>query len=118
AAAMFAAPSLFAQATSNATLTRYAEHSFPQCPAQSFKLEAIPQQGPAGFDIYRVTQTSSDESCGAQRYLLVSPKTQQTFLGTIIRLPSDPRPLHLRVAEHASNILKTPMSARVAPISL
>src|SRR2546430_185559 len=117
-AALIAAPSLLAQPPSSATLIRYAEHAFPQCPAQAFKVEPITQPGPAGFDVYRVTETSSDESCGSQKYLLVSPKSQQTILGTIIRLPEDTRPVHIRVAEHASTLLKSPMSARVAPIGL
>jgi protein-disulfide isomerase len=33
-------------------------------------------------------------------------------------LPMDGRPVHLRVSDHATNILKTPISARIAPIAL
>ncbi len=117
-AVLAAAPSLFAAPVTTAQLTRYAEHAFPQCPAQAFTVEPVNQNGPAGFDLFKVTQTSSDQYCGSLKYLLVSPKSGQTFLGTIIRLPDDPRPVHIRVAEHASNILKTPMSARVAPMLL
>src|SRR5712691_5415636 len=111
-AAVIAAPSLLAQSLPNATVTHYAERAFPLCPAGAFKIEPINQTGPAGFDIYRVTQTSSDEYCGSQKYLLVSPKSQQTILGTIIRLPEDSRPVHIRIAEHASMALKAPMTAR------
>lgn len=117
-AALAAAPSLFAAPVTTAQLTRYAEHAFPRCPAQAVTVEPVNQVGPAGFDLFKVTETSSDQYCGTQKYLLVSPKSGQTFLGTIIRLPDDPRPVHIRVAEHASTILKTPMSARVAPMLL
>ncbi|HEV8658481.1 MAG TPA: thioredoxin domain-containing protein [Thermoanaerobaculia bacterium] len=117
-AAAIAAPSLLAQSLSSAALIRYAEHAFPQCPAQVFKIEPITQPGPAGFDVYRVSEASSDESCGSQKYLLVSPKSHQTILGTVIRLPEDTRPVHIRIAEHATNMLKSPMSARVAPLAL
>ncbi len=117
-AVLAAAPSLFAAPATIAELTHYAEHAFSQCPAQAFTVDPVNQVGPAGFDLYKVTETSSDQYCGSQKYLLVSPKSGQILLGTVIRLPDDPRPVHIRVAEHASNILKTPMSVRVAPILL
>jgi protein-disulfide isomerase len=117
-AVLAAAPSLVAQSIPTATLTKYAEQSFPLCPGQTFKLDQIMQPGPAGFDIYQVVQTSTDQYCGSQKYLLVSPRTKQTILGTIIRLPQDSRPVHLRIADHATNILKTPISARIAPMAL
>ena len=117
-AAVIAAPFLAAQPLNQATLARYVEHAFPQCPATTFKIEPITQTGPAGFDTFKVIQKSSDEYCAAQKYLLVSPKSQQTILGTIIRLPEDTRPIQIRVAEHASNVLKANMTARVAPIVL
>src|SRR5450432_1596336 len=113
-----AAPSLFAAPVTTAQLTKYAEHAFPQCAGQAFKVEPVNQAGPAGFDVYKVTQTSTDATCANQKYLLVSPKSGQTLLGTVIKLPNDPRPVHIRVAEHASNILQAAMSARVAPMLL
>ena len=118
AAVLVAAPSLFAAPVTTAQLTKYAEHALTQCPGQAFTVEPVNQPGPAGFDVFKVTQTSSDEYCGSQKYLLVSPKSEQTMLGTVIKLPDDPRPVHIRIAEHASNILKSPMSARIAPMLL
>ena len=115
---LVAAPSLFAAPVTMAQLKKYAEHALPQCAGQSFKVEPINQPGPAGFDLFKVTQTSTDETCANQKYLLVSPKSGQTLLGTVIKLPNDPRPVHIRVAEHASNILQAAMSARVAPMLL
>jgi thioredoxin family protein len=117
-AAIAAAPSLYAADATIASVTKYAQHAFAQCPAQAFKVDPINQPGPAGFDIFRIVQTSSDEYCGTQKYLLVSPKTGQTILGSIIKLPDDPRPVTIRLAEHASTLLKAPMSARIAPIIL
>ena len=117
-ALLAAAPSLFAAPATIAQLTKYAEHALTQCAGQTFKVEALNQPGPAGFDAYKVTQTSTDESCANQKYLLVSPKSSQTLLGTVIRLPDDPRPVHIRVAEHASQLLGSPMSARIAPMLL
>jgi protein-disulfide isomerase len=115
---LIAAPSLFAAPVTIAQLTKYAEHALPQCAGQVFKVEPVNQAGPAGFDLYKVTQTSTDETCSNQKYFLVSPKSDQTILGQIIRLPNDPRPVHIRVAEHASSLLQTPMSARIAPMLL
>lgn len=117
-ALLVAAPTLFAAPATIADLTKYAEHALTQCSGQTFKVEPVNQPGPAGFDVFKVTQTSTDESCASQKYLLVSPKSGQTLLGTVIRLPDDPRPVHLRVAEHATTLLGSPMSARVAPMSL
>ncbi len=115
-AVLVAAPSL--TAATPAQLTSWAEHALPQCPGQTFKVEPINQTGPAGFDLFKVTQTSTDQYCGTQKYLLVSPKSGQTFIGTVIKLPDDPRPVQIRVAEHASNLLKTTLNARVAPMLL
>jgi protein-disulfide isomerase len=117
-AAALAAPSLFAAPPTSAQVKTYVEHAFAQCPAQSFTVTQIQQDGPAGFDIYKAEQKSSDEYCGSQKYFLVSPKTGQTILGTIIKLPEDSRPVHIRASEHATNVLKTPVSARIAPMLL
>lgn len=117
-AAIFAAPILSAAPVTTAALLRYAQHASSQCPAQSFKIEPITQPGPAGFDVFKITQASSDEYCGAQKYLLVSPRSGQTLFGTVIRLPNDPRPVHIRIAEHAGTLLKSVMSARIAPMLL
>src|SRR5437763_8600019 len=117
-AALAAAPSLVAQTPTITALSQYAERAMTQCPAQTFKVDPILQPGPAGFDIFRVTQTSSDEYCGSQKYLLVSPRSGQTILGTVIKLPEDPRPVHVRIAEFATTTLKAPISARIAPLAL
>lgn len=116
-AAFFAATTLSAAITGD-TIKSYAAKSFPQCPASSFDIEQLSQAGPAGFDTYRIVQKSSDEYCGSQRFLLVSPRTEQTLVGTIIKLPDDPRPVHIRIADYAGERLKTQITARVAPFLL
>src|SRR6185436_21129817 len=93
-AVLVAAPSLTAATIPQ--LTAYAQHALPQCAGQTFKVEPLAQNGPAGFDLFKVTETSSDEYCGTQKYLLVSPKSGQTILGSIIALPPDTRPVHIR----------------------
>lgn len=117
-ALLAAAPSLFAAPATIAQLRKYAEHALPQCSGQAFKVEPVNQPGPAGFDVFKVTQTSTDETCSNQKYFLVSPKSGQTLVGSVIRLPADPRPVHVRVAEHATTLLGSPMTARVAPMLL
>jgi len=97
-AAVAAAPSLFAQTPTIAVLTQYAQRAMPQCPAETFQIDPIVQAGgPAGFDIFRVVQTSSDQYCGGQKYLLVSPRTGQTLFGSVIKLPEDSRPVYARI---------------------
>lgn len=117
-AVLVAAPALSAAPVTKARLIAYAQHASTQCPGQTFEIEPINQTGPAGFDLFSVKQSSSDEYCKSQRTLLVSPKTGQVFFGTVIKLPDDPRPIHIRVGEHASTLLKTPMTARIAPMLL
>jgi protein-disulfide isomerase len=117
-AALAAAPSLYSAPITPAVVEKYATRAFNQCPGQSFQVEPVQQTGPAGFDIFKVTQTSSDEYCGIAKYILISPKSGQTIVGSVIRLPDDPRPVQVRVGEHASALLKAPMTARIAPILL
>jgi protein-disulfide isomerase len=100
------------------TLTNYAKRALTKCPDSVVKLDPVPQQGPAGFLIYQVTQTSSDKNCGTQKMLLYSPATQQVLMGTIFPLPMDGRPIEQRVADEASQLLKQPMTATVSAFPL
>ncbi len=118
-AALLAAPSLLAQTPTIDVLEQYARKALPQCPGETFHVDPITtQEGPAGFEIFRVVQTSSDEYCGSQKYLAVSPRTGQTLLGSVIKLPQDARPVYVRLAEFATGVLKAPISARIAPLAL
>src|SRR5688500_16698095 len=117
-AAVFAAVSLNAAPAEPAALRSYATKAMQRCPGSTVTLDPMTQGGPAGFDIYRVSQQSSDKNCAAQSYLLFSPASQQTFIGSVIALPPDPRPVDVRLAEHTSKILKTEITAKVSPIAL
>lgn len=98
-------------------LRSYVTRALPQCPGGAITLENV-SGGPPGFLTYRVTLRSSDQYCGTQRHLLYSPNTRQILLGTIVPLPADPRPSHLRVAEKASELLGRPHTASVSPFPL
>ena len=117
-AALFAAVSLNAAPADPAALRSYATKAMQRCPGSTVTLDPLNQNGPAGFDIYRITQQSSDKNCGAQSYLLFSPASQQTFVGSVIALPPDPRPVDVRLAAHTSAILKTDIAAKISPIAL
>lgn len=113
-----AAVALSASAADLTSLTNYAKRAMPKCADSVIHLELIPQQGPAGFQVYELTQKSSDSSCGAQKVLLYSPATNQVLIGTIFALPFDSRPVDQRVADQASQLLKQPMTATVSAFPL
>ena len=113
-----AAMAVSATAADMTALTNYAKRALPKCPDAVVHLEALPQQGPAGFQAFELTQKSSDSSCGAQKVLLYSPTTRQILLGTIFALPMDSRPVDQRVADQASQLLKQPMTATVSAFPL
>ena len=121
AAIVLAALSASAQAyVDTAALKAYVTKALTRCPASEITMEPVPAQaqGPAGFRIYTVTQKSSDQYCGGQKLLLYSPTSQQTVLGSVFLLPADSRPLELRVAEQATQLLKKQMTATIAPFPL
>lgn len=117
-AALFAAASLSAAPADLAQLESYASKGMQRCPNGRFTVDPILQNPPAGFQLYRVSQTSSDEHCRAQQYLLYSPASEQTVLGRIIYLAPDGRSIETRVAEYASQIVKAPVVVKFVPIGL
>ena len=117
-AAIFAAASLSAAPADPAALRRYADRAMQKCPGSTVNVERLDQKGPTGFDVYRVSQTSTDKNCAAQSFLLHSPTTQQTFFGTVISLPQDPRPATTRLQSHTSGLLKTEITAKISPLTL
>jgi protein-disulfide isomerase len=74
--------------------------------------------GPANFKSYLVTLNSSDDTCGARKYLLHSPNSQQVLIGSVIPLPNDKRPIAARVTQEASRLLGKPYTANIAPFPL
>jgi protein-disulfide isomerase len=101
-----------------APMKAYAAKALPRCPAGTLTVEPVGAAGPANFSVYVATVRSSDQYCGAQKYLLHSPKTQQTLLGAVIPLAADNRPAQARITETASKLLGHPVKAVVAPFPL
>ncbi|HEY0370898.1 MAG TPA: thioredoxin domain-containing protein [Thermoanaerobaculia bacterium] len=101
-----------------ANLKAYAAKVLPRCPGGTITVEAVKTAGPANFTPYVLTQRSSDQYCGTQKYLLYSPKSQQVLIGSIIPLPSDARPIQTRISEEATRLLGKPVTAAVSPFPL
>ena len=99
------------------TLKNYVAKALPRCPDSTLTVTRV-EGGPAGFDVYQVKLTSSDQYCGTQKYLLYSPKSDQTVLGSVIPLSTDARPINVRVTEKASELLRKPHTATVSPFPL
>ena len=102
----------------HANLKAYAAKVLPRCPGASLAIEPVSAAGPANFKAYVVTLRSTDQNCGAQKYLLHSPKTQQVVIGTVIPLPNDKRPTATKVTEEATRLLGKAVTATVAPFPL
>lgn len=100
------------------SLTSYARRALPKCPDSIVTVERLGQQGVAGFEAWGVKQTSSDNACGSQKVLLVSPTSRQVLMGNVFALPPDSRPVDQRVTEQASELLKLPVKAVVSPFPL
>jgi protein-disulfide isomerase len=100
-----------------APLKAYAAKVLPRCSAGVLTLEPT-GAGPANFNAFVLTLRSDDQYCGTQKYLLHSPKSGQVIIGTVITLAKDARPAAARVSEQASQLLKAPMSATIAPFPL
>ena len=115
---MAASIPLHAAPANLAAIQAYAEKALTQCPDSRISIEPINQPGPANFIAFGVTQTSSDNTCGRQTYLLFSPATNQVILGTIFPLPLDNRSPQDRVALTASRLLKTALNVSVAAFPL
>jgi protein-disulfide isomerase len=104
--------------TLNAALTDFATRSLPKCPDEKVTVSPLGQVGPTGFVLYTLSQESSDPSCQHKAYMLHSPATGQVLIGTIFTLPQDGKPVATRVAQVASEALKEPIAAIVAPFPL
>jgi len=108
-----------AHAADTAALTRWAEKALTKCPDSKITVEPVDAPlVPANFQVFTVTQTSSDKSCGGQKYMLYSPATQQILMGPVIPLAADPRPANVRIDETASNLLKVDVKSTIAPFPL
>jgi len=118
-AAVLFASSLYAQMLTDAnTLKKYAVDALPRCPDQNVTLEAMNVPGPTGFLVYTLTQTSSDNTCVKQTYLLFSPRSQAVLLCNAFALPQDNRPVETRVAERTTEVLQAPTRVTISKFPL
>lgn len=101
-----------------ANLKAYAAKVLPLCPGPSLTIEPVTAAGPTNFKAYAVTLKSADKTCGSQKYMLHSPKTQQVVIGSVIPLPKDKRPTSAKVTEEATRLLGKAVTATVAPFPL
>lgn len=117
---VFAAGSLTAAtAPDQKTLQSYAARAFTRCPGSTISVEPVVNEpSPVNFMVYRVTQKSTDQTCGSQRYLIYSPTTKQTVFGSAVKLAFDPRSLQTRIAEQVGPILKSDVKVVISPFPL
>jgi protein-disulfide isomerase len=104
--------------TLDAALTDFASRSLAKCPDQKIGVTPMGQVGPAGFTIYTLSQESSDPSCQRKSYMLYSPSSRQILIGTIFQLEQNGKPVAARIGQVASEALKEPITATVAPFVL
>jgi protein-disulfide isomerase len=107
-----------ARVDANASLRNYIAKVLPRCPGSTLTLEPVGSQGPTNFTPYVATLRSSDQYCGTQKYVLVSSKSQQVVVGTVIPLPNDKRPTNVRVTEEATRLIGKQLTATIAPFPL
>lgn len=102
-----------------ANLKAYTAKILPRCPGGTLTLDPMTAQGgPANFTAYIATLRSNDQSCGSQKYVLHSPKSQQIIIGTVIPLAKDKRPANVRIVEEAGRMIGKQVTASVAPFPL
>ena len=91
----------------NPQLESFLRKAMTVCPSGSIAIESVGEQGPAGFDSYRATQTSkTEERCREVNFAMVSKTTNQIVLAAVYPLPADARPLDARVREATDRILE------------
>lgn len=107
---VLAALTASAQPTMTSALQKYVEKTMPSCPGGKIEVAPIDENGPMGFIAYRVTQTSSEASCGRTTGAFVSPVSGQVILSDVFTIPVDARPLEMRLGALAEQILQAPVT--------
>lgn len=107
-----------APAVDQGALRDYARRALARCPDAVVTLTPFNQSGPANFYVFDVRLDSSDEGCRTRKQLLYSPTTQQIVLGVLFVLPQDNRPVQVRVADHAAELLKSRVGTTVSAFPL
>lgn len=103
----------------NPQLEAFLKKAMTVCPSPSFAIDPVTEQGPAGFDSYRVTQTSkTDERCREVNFAMVSRTTNQILLAAVFPLGNDGRPLEARLRETTDRVLEKKTSVSIAQMPL
>lgn len=100
-----------------AHIRNYVSRVLPKCPGGALTIEPLDAQV-KNFQVFSATLRSTDQYCGAQKYVLYSPTTQQVLIGSVVDLPANGKPANVRISEEASRLLKQQMTATVAPFPL
>jgi protein-disulfide isomerase len=102
---------LLTTAADTSALRAYTLKALQKCPDSQLAFAPVQNGGPAGFQMFDATLTSSDKSCGRHVYVLYSPVTQQVLIGTVFLM--DPgTSTEARVAALATQLL----SARIRAV--
>lgn len=104
--------------TSVGALRSWAAKALASCPDSTIALDPIEEPGPSGFLIYRLTEKSSDSSCGREAFLLFSPGSGQIIIGNVLALPFDNRSADVRVADTISSLMHQNMTASIGAFPL
>jgi protein-disulfide isomerase len=103
----------------NEQLETFLRKAMTLCPSSSFAIEPVGEQGPAGFDSYRVTQTSkTDERCREVTFAMLSKTTSQVVLAAVYPITADGRTLEARVKEMTDRALEKPTTVTIAQMPL
>lgn len=101
------------------SLEGYVRESMPLCPEPKITMSPVAGSPlPSGFAAFEVKMTGKDASCSARKHVLYSESTGQVFVGSVIPLPPDPRPLTARLSAYGSKVLQRELTATVMPFPL
>lgn len=103
----------------NPQLESFLRKAMLLCPSGTFEIEPVGEQGPAGFDSYRVTESSkSEERCREVTFAMLSKTTNQIVLAAVFPLAADQRPLEARVKEITDRALEKSTTVNVAQMPI
>src|SRR5947208_7464552 len=81
-----------------AALRAYTLKSLEKCPDSKLDFKPVTFGGPAGFQMFDATLSSSDKNCGRHVYILISPVTQQVLIGTVFQLDAGGGSVEARIS--------------------
>jgi protein-disulfide isomerase len=113
AAAAGAAP------VNNPQLESFLRKAMTLCPSGQFTIESMGDQGPAGFESFRVTQTSkTEERCREMTFAMVSKTSNQIVIANALPLEAGNKPLEVRLKEMTDRALEKTTTIALAQTPL